>query len=354
MVELNKYIFVLLLAIGAYFFNKYFLLVLAKTKFGLLDDNQFQKPQAFHEKSTFRSGGITIFFQSIILFIYLWFSEKIFFPEYASFCTLFFLLGLMDDIKIKISQSLRLFLMSISLILLVIFNEFYVERTGLTFLNNLIQNNQIFSIIFVCLCFLFVINGSNLVDGFNGLLGIHALIITLILVPINILNENSNFAYILFCVGIIIMIFLMFNFPKAQMFLGDSGAYLIGSFVSISVIKTSTLTPSISPFFFCILLVYLFFEAFFSFCRKRFIEKQHPLHPDNKHMHMLLYKFFVSKNKSKEESNYTVSVYINFIYFLLVLPAFFFMDNGIFCKYYFLFLILVYFYFYKMLYKKVK
>ena len=240
------------------------------------------------------------------------------------------------------------------LIILIISNEFYIEKTGLTFLNNLLQNYNTLSIIFVILCFLFIINGSNLIDGFNGLLGIHSLIITLILLFINLINENREFSYILLSIALTIIIFLKYNFPKAEMFLGDSGAYLLGSIIGISAIKTSIINPSISPFFFCILLAYLFFEAFFSFCRKRFIEKRHPLHPDNKHLHMLLYKLFVKKNKIKSEANYTVSIYINFIYLLLIIPSFFFMKNGIFCKYYFLLLILSYFYFYIMLYKKVK
>ena len=273
MVESNNIIFLFLLGIITYFFNKFFLITLSKSKITLLDDNQFHKPQAFHDKSTFRAGGITIFFQLILFFSYLYFSENILISEYISFCTLFFFLGFLDDIKIKISQSLRLILMIFFLIILITSNEFYVERTGLTFLNNLLQNYNTLSVIFVILCFLFIINGSNLIDGFNGLLGIHSLIITLILLFINIVNENREFSYILLSIALSIVIFLKYNFPKAEMFLGDSGAYLLGSIIGISVIKTSIINPSISPFFFCILLTYLFFEAFFSFCRKRFIEK---------------------------------------------------------------------------------
>ena len=81
------------------------------------------------------------------------------------------------------------------------------------------------------------------------------------------------------------------------MFLGDSGAYLIGALIAVSVIKTSLANPMISPFFFCVLLVYLFFEVFFSFFRKIFIVRQSPLLPDNKHLHMILYKFLFKKNK---------------------------------------------------------
>jgi len=46
-------------------------------------------------------------------------------------------------------------------------------------------------------------------------------------------------------------------------------------------------------------VVYLFFEVFFSFIRKIALEKRSPLFPDNKHLHMLLYKILVKKNNNK-------------------------------------------------------
>ena len=192
--------------------------------------------------------------------------------------------------------------MIILLITLVIYNDFYIEKSGLEFLNHLLKID-IFSLFFICLCFLFIINGSNLIDGFNGLLGFHALTIFIILLVINLIGENDNLAYILFYICLVVLIFLKFNFPKAQMFLGDSGAYLVGTLISISTIKTSIANPSISPFFFCVVLFYLFFEVFFSFFRKIFVAKQTPLLPDNQHLHMSLYKLLIRK-KNKTYKRY--------------------------------------------------
>ena len=138
------------------------------------------------------------------------------------------------------------------------------------------------------------------------------------------------------------------------MFLGDGGAYLVGILIAISSIKTNNLIPSISSFFFCILLFYLFVEVFFSFFRKIFLKKQNPLLPDKEHLHMLVYKFLLNKYKNKSISNYKVSIYINSTYMLLMFPGLVFMNNGSFCRYYFLFLLLIYTYLYKILYSKVK
>ena len=351
--ELNNIVFSLFLVFFGYFFNKYFLSILKKSKSNILADNQFQKPQAFHENSTYRLGGIIFFSLLVLVFLYLYFSRNIFSFEYVSFCVSFFLLGLVDDLKINIAPKFRLLIMIVFLVILVISNETYITRTGLEFLNNLVAID-IFSLMFICLCFLFIINGSNLIDGFNGLLGIHSLIIFIILFAINLINENNNLIYILFYVSLLTLIFLKFNFPKAQIFLGDSGAYLIGILIVISIINTSKLNLSISPFFFCILLFYLFFEVFFSFFRKIFVARQSPLLPDNQHIHMLLYKLLLKKNKTKLNSNYAVSIYINLIYLLLIIPGIIFMNNGLFCRYYFFLLLIVYIYFYKILCKKVK
>jgi len=350
--ELNNIIFVFLLFIFSFSINKYFLLFCDKNKINLFFDNDYKKPQAFHKKSTYRLGGISIYLSLSLAFIYLYFFKNIYFFEYISFCTVFLLIGLFDDMKIKIMPKFRLGAMIFALIFLVISNEIYIERSGLQFLDNLLEID-IFALIFIILCFLFIVNGSNLIDGFNGLLSIHSIIILVVLFFINLINDNTQIAFVLFFAILCMFVFLKFNFPNAQIFLGDSGAYLVGIFIALSVIKSSILNPSISPFFFCVLLIYLFFEVFFSFFRKIFVVKQSPLLPDDKHLHMNFYKFLLKKNKSEKNSNYKVSIYINLIYLLLLMPAIFFMHNGLFCRYYFFLLFFIYIYFYRALEKVI-
>ena len=78
------------------------------------------------------------------------------------------------------------------------------------------MSNHMFSSIFVLLCFLFIINGANLIDGFNGLLTINLIIINVILAYINIANENLEFSILIISQIIILLIFLLFNFPSAK------------------------------------------------------------------------------------------------------------------------------------------
>ena len=84
------------------------------------------------------------------------------------------------------------------------------------------------------------------------------------------------------------------------------------------------------------------------------MEKQSPLFPDKKHLHMLLYKILLKKNNDKLKSNYYVSVVINLIYLILIIPAIFMMNNGIFCKYYSIIFFLIYLFSYKIAYEKAE
>ena len=257
---------------------------------GVLLDNDFTKPQAFHNKAISRSGGIASII-SLFLFLgiyYLLFLEVLY--EYIFICFSLFFLGYLDDLKAKLSPNIRLLLMIICLLVFINIFSLKINNIDLVFLNEWVEN-QIFSNIFVLLCFLFVINGANLIDGFNGLLSINLIIINCFLFFINLNNGHFEFSFLLAGQIIILISFLLFNFPKAKMFLGDSGSYLFGSLVALNIIVTNNLNPFIASFFFCILLFYLFIEVFFSFLRKVY-QRKSPVFPDNKHLHMLTYKFF--------------------------------------------------------------
>jgi len=92
--------------------------------------------------------------------------------------------------------------------------------------------------------------------------------------------------------------------------------------------------------------------VFFSFIRKIALERKTPLFPDNKHLHMLLYKILVKKNNDKFKSNYYVSGIINLTYLILTIPSIFMMNNGLFCKYYSLIFFIIYIFAYKTASKK--
>ena len=322
-----------------------------KIRSGALLDKDFLKPQAFHDYPVTRSGGIAAIISLSIFFViyYLLYSKILY--DYILISYAMFLVGFLDDLKINIRPSIRLIIMILILFLIIYILPIKIFNIDIPFLIPL-MSSHILSSIFVLLCFLFIINGANLVDGFNGLLTINLIIINIILAYINLNNDNLEFSIFLTSQIIILLSFLLFNFPYAKIFLGDSGAYIFGALTALNTIITNNLNPNISSFFFCTLLFYLFFEVFFSFFRK-LLQKKSPIYPDEQHLHMLSF-YKISNICEKNKANYLNSIAINLLYFILIIPGLYFLDNPQLSKYWFFILLLIYLLIYSRLYRLTK
>ena len=322
-----------------------------KFKGGALLDKDFIKPQAFHDTPVTRSGGVAVILSfSIFLIIYNLLYDQVLY-DYIFISYSVFLVGFLDDLRININPFKRLIIMIFLVFTFILILPIKISNIDLAFLN-LLLSSHIFSSIFVLLCFLFIINGANLIDGFNGLLTINLIIINVILTYINFNNGDLEFSILLISQVIILFSFLLFNFPSAKIFLGDSGAYTLGAMTGLNTIITNNLNPSISSFFFCTLLFYLFFEVFFSFLRK-ILEKKSPIHPDDKHLHMLSF-YKISNFYGKSRGNYFNSIIINFLYLILILPGLYLMKNPQLSQYWFFILLLIYLLIYSRLYRLTK
>ncbi len=322
-----------------------------KFKKGILLDQDFSKPQAFHQSAISRSGGLAGVISLNFFFVIYYLIYSNFFFEYLIVCNLMFFIGFLDDVRTKISPSKRLILMIVFLFVSIQFLPIRISNIDIPILTTF-MNNAFFSSIFILLCFLFIINGANLIDGFNGLLAINLIIINSILIYINIDEGNNEFSVFLVGQLIILLSFLLFNFPNSKFFFGDSGSYLMGGLVALNSIITNNLNPNYSSFFFCILLFYLFFEVFFSFIRKVF-QKKSPVHPDGEHLHMLVFKK-ISQKYGKHKANYMNSIIINLVYFVSIFPTLYFAKDPIVSRYWFFSLIVIYLLIYYRLYRLTK
>ena len=318
---------------------------------GALLDKDFSKPQAFHDLPVTRSGGVAAIVSLSFFFIiyYMLYSKILYDYIFVSYSV--FLVGFLDDLRINIKPSKRLLIMVFLLFTAIYFLPIKILNIDIPLLTFLISNHM-FSSIFVLLCFLFITNGANLIDGFNGLLTINLIIINLILTYININNQNLEFSILLISQIIILLSFLLFNFPNAKIFLGDSGAYTMGALTSLNTIITNNLNPKISSFFFCTLLFYLFFEVFFSFFRK-LTQKKSPIYPDDKHLHMLSF-YKISSIYGKNKGNYVNSIIINLLYLVLIIPGLYLLNDPQLSKYWFFILLLIYLIIYSRLYRLTK
>ncbi len=236
------------------------------------------------------TGGILIFFS----IVYLYFKEI----ETIIFLISFlFILGLATDLKILASPKLRFFIQTILILTIVYVSDLRISSTRIYFLDILISN-IFFSYFFSTFCLLILINGSNFIDGLNGLLVGYYLLISLIFHHLNLISflniENINQ---LFFSAILFTLFLV-NLSKKS-FMGDTGAYVLGFFYGYLLIKIYVDYQIFSPFFVILLLWYPCFENLFSILRK-FRLKRSPIQPDNNHLHQLLFFYLKKKYQLKD------------------------------------------------------
>lgn len=277
----------------------------------ILGSYRGQKHQNFVNKSAPLTGGI------IILFPVMYFL----FDSYNFFLIIYFflfLIGLLADLSILTSPKKRFFLQFILIFIFVFYSKLEVLPTRILIIDNYFENT-LFSYFFTIFCLLILINGSNFIDGLNGLLLGYIVIIFFYLYKLVLIEtiflSSKELIYL-----IIILLFVLFLNLRNQLFLGDNGSYSLGFFLGFILIKIYNLNDNLSPYFIILLLWYPCFENLFSIIRKN-ISKTDPLKPDNNHLHQHLYIYIKNKFKFKDLlSNNLSSLIINtfnfFIFFI--------------------------------------
>ena len=95
---------------------------------------------------------------------------------------------------------------------------------------------------------LVLLNGSNFIDGLNGLLITYTTIVIIILFKLNLIPEfllhGDQIKYLI----IFLLILNTLNFCNLLM-LGDTGAYILSFFVGFLIISCHKANPYISPYF---------------------------------------------------------------------------------------------------------
>ncbi len=227
-----------------------------------------------------------------------------------------YLIGFFSDRKILVSPKKKFLIQCILVLLFVIIFDIKINSSRIE-LFDIILNNKIFAILFSAFCLLILINGSNFIDGLNGLLISCTIIILLILAKLSLIDSSIISNQSIYLIIFILLLLLLLNIFNILM-LGDSGAYLLGFFMGFIIISSHASNPNISPYFFISLIWYPCFENLFSILRK--INREFsPLKPDSKHLHQLVFFFLTKKfNFKLIISNNLSSAIICFFNFLII------------------------------------
>tara|TARA_B100001057_G_scaffold491885_1_gene583108 strand:+ start:3651 stop:4676 length:1026 start_codon:yes stop_codon:yes gene_type:complete len=267
------------------------------------------KHQFFSNKKNIPlSGGILLIAPLVLIFIK--------YPIFDIFLIFIFFIGFLSDRKLIISAKKRFIFQIFLIIAFVLFSDLKIISSRLEFFDNLLQNNY-FAYFFSSFCLLILINGSNFIDGLNGMLILYVIIVISLLLKLDLISffsvKDQNFIFLL----ILLSVLLVLNFMNYLM-LGDNGAYILSFLLGFIIIKSHNLNSNVSPYFFILLIWYPCFENFFSILRKYF-QKISPLEADNLHFHQLLFFYIKKKLKlSIVKSNNLSSILINFFNILVV------------------------------------
>ncbi len=207
-----------------------------------------------------------------------------------------FFIGLLSDKNILPNPKVRIILQILILFFLVFYTELEIKNLENSLLNNFLKNNLI-NLFFTTFCFAILINGSNFIDGLNGLLSGYFLLILLSIIYVCFANEEIIFIYKheLIIIFLSLLIFFVFNI-FGKVYLGDGGSYLLATFIGFYLIEFTNANSHIhiSPYYIASILWYPAFENLFSISR-RILKKINVSSPDKRHLHQIIFLFIKSK-----------------------------------------------------------
>ncbi len=312
-------------------------------KFNILVDQKFEKHKkhSSKNKSILLGGTLILFF---LCYYYLFVNIN---PKLFIFITSIFLIGLVSDLRIINSVSLRFFLQLIIIVCFVNLLNIEINYTKIKFLDELLEYNLL-NIFFVSFCLLVLVNGTNFIDGINGVVIIYYVIVASII----LLNLN-HFVFdkdLLINISVILFILFLFNF-FGVLYLGDSGSYVLSLLFGIFLIDLAARNDSVSPYFIILLFWYPCFELLFSMIR-RALNKIKTYEPDTAHIHQLIFKKV--KKKFNRYNNLTIHFLTNSMINLYNLGCFMIASNFIYNSEIIILIIFVNISFYIVLYKYLK
>ena len=245
-------------------------------KFGLLEKPENGK---IHTYSVAKFGGITIFISTLPFMHYVGIQEYNMFLYVSSFIII--LTGIIDDYK-SLNAYIKIFLQfcAIIIVLLFIYNQ------------EILEDGNLMLIFFTCIIifwFLFCTNSINLIDGVDSLACGIAITILAYLSYLFYLTEEIYLAQ--YCLVLLagILGFLIFNFPSATIFLGDTGSLFIGFNISLLTTLYVLKNPEINSVLIVGLLCTIpILDSMYAIFRR--IKKGHsPFRGDLEHIHHKLY-----------------------------------------------------------------
>lgn len=291
--------------------------------------------QKFHVKAVPRIGGIAILIGVLVTIgtHYMinpsvwWFAALLLVSALPVFA-----MGLLEDLTKAVSVRARFLGAIVSALIAGFLFDAWLVDVQFIGLDTLLATPAI-SILFTCFAVAGVTNAFNIIDGYHGLVSIVGCIILAAIAYVAFqVQDFAVMASALAAIGAVLG-FVVWNYPRGHIFLGDGGAYLLGFWVAELSILLVTRNISISKWFPVLICIYPIFETIFTMYRRFILKKSHVGKPDAIHLHQLIYRRVVRWAVGSDDAdlrnqrNSLTAPYLWVLAGLSVMPAMLFWQN---------------------------
>jgi UDP-N-acetylmuramyl pentapeptide phosphotransferase/UDP-N-acetylglucosamine-1-phosphate transferase len=267
----------------------------------------YQAIQRIHLNETPRLGGL-VFILSLASFVmYSPNNESIQLFKLILICLIpIIVIGLKEDLFHNVEPSMRLLsLLAVGWLFRAKFSGPLPNMADIPLISKLLMMQGGVALFYI-LSMTAIANGMNLIDGVNGLCAAAALSILGALLFLSYKTNDVAMLLAISNVSLILIPFLIINYPYGKIFLGDLGAYSLGLIVSMLTIIFFGRHPEINPWTAVLILIYPLTEVCFSLLR-RLVKGTPIFDPDRDHLHLKLFNFFRPQTTCKRVANALVA-----------------------------------------------
>lgn len=212
-----------------------------------------------------------------------------------------FIGGVLEDLTQRLTVPWRLLLTLASASLAAWLLDLAVPRLGFAFIDGAWAAWPWLGMALAALAVTGLPHAFNIIDGYNGLAGMVALVVCLALAHVAMQVGDRELAAAAVALAAATGGFLIWNYPRGLIFAGDAGAYLWGILIAIISVKLVQRHPIVSPWFPMLLLIYPVWETVFSIYRKIW-RGVSPGMADALHLHQLVYRRLVRTVLHEDEA----------------------------------------------------
>ena len=202
-----------------------------------------------------------------------------------------FAAGLAEDLTKKVSGTMRLFATLMSGIAFCVVTGHAVARVEIGFVDHYALAYPWIAIPFTAFAMAGVAHSVNIIDGFNGLSAGGVIIMLASFGVVALHAGDSELASLIVVIGAALAGFLLINFPRGPVIMGDGGAYLIGFLLAAVAVMLPERNPDVSPWIVLVVLGYPVSETLYSILRKTLRKGDGPGRADKAHLHHLIYRY---------------------------------------------------------------